>query len=59
MKSKRDDLRALDFGVIDLTMLVQNDDSTSAGPSKVSHKHEDIICLDSPSPGPLQREISV
>ena len=59
MKSKHDDLRALDFGVIDLTTLAQNDDSTSAGPSKVSHKREDIIRLDSPSPGPLQREISV
>ena len=59
MKSKDDDLRALDFGIIDLTTLAQNDDSTSAGPSKVSHKHEDIIHLDIPSPGPLQWEISI
>jgi len=59
-KSNDNDLRAFDFGVIDLTTLTQDNDSTRAGPSEVPQKREaDIIRLDSLSPGPLQQETSI
>ena len=56
-KPNDNDLRAFDFGVIDLTTLAQDDDSTRASLSEALQKHEvDIIPLDSLSSGPLQQE---
>ena len=59
-KPNDNDIHAFDFGVIDLTMLVQDDDSTRASPLEAPQKCEaDIICLDSLSQGPLQQETSI
>ena len=60
MKPNDNDLHAFDFGVINLMMLAQDNNSTRASLSEAPQKCEaDIIPLDSLSSGPLQQETSI
>ncbi|KIM67460.1 hypothetical protein SCLCIDRAFT_21003 [Scleroderma citrinum Foug A] len=60
MKPNGNDLHPFDFGVIDLTKLAQDDDSTRASPLEAPQRREvDIIRLDSPSLGPLQQKMGI